>query len=189
MLLAGVDEVGRGPLVGPVVAAAVILDPAVLIEGITDSKKVSEKKRPLLAEQIKQSCISWAIGQSSAQEIDILNIHQATLLAMKRAVEGLSVQPTHVCVDGKFCPEIAYPCEAIIKGDSKVIEIAAASIVAKVTRDEWMMKLHEKHPQYGFAQHKGYPTKLHIENLNAHGVLAEYRQSFGPVKALLQSVS
>lgn len=184
-VLAGVDEVGRGPLVGDVVTAAVILDPKYVIAGLADSKKLSEKKRTILAAEIKQHALAWSIGRASPQEIDQLNILHATMLAMTRAVEGLTIQPQHVMVDGNRCPDWPYSSEAIIKGDGLIAEISAASIIAKVTRDEEMMALDLLHPEYGFAQHKGYPTKLHLAKLEEFGPLAEYRMSFKPVQQSL----
>ncbi len=187
MLVAGVDEVGRGPLAGPVVAAAVILDPAKPIEGLADCKKLSEKKREALFEVIKERSLAYAIARCDAQEIDSINILQASLLAMQRAVETLRQQPTKVVVDGIHCPKLSIPMEAIVKGDEKVAEISAASILAKVTRDREMVALHDCFPQYGFAQHKGYPTKLHLAALAEHGPTMYHRRSFGPVKRLLQA--
>jgi len=187
-LIAGVDEVGRGPLVGDVVTAAVILDPAKPIEGLTDSKKLSEKKRIALAKEIKANALFWAIGRATPEEIDKLNILHATMLAMKRAVEGLAVVPDFVRVDGNRLPDWAYAAEAVVKGDSLHAEISAASIIAKVARDNDMIALDELHPEYGFAGHKGYPTKAHFEALAANGVLNCYRKSFKPVKALLEEI-
>ncbi len=184
-LIAGVDEVGRGPLIGDVVTAAVILDPANPIEGLNDSKKLSEKKRTALAEEIKQKALSWAIGRATPQEIDHLNILHATMLAMKRAVEGLAIQPEFVRVDGNRLPDWSYAAEAIVKGDGLHEEISAASILAKVERDNDMIELHAQYPQYNFAGHKGYPTKAHFEALEAYGVLPCYRMSFKPVQARL----
>ncbi len=184
-LLAGVDEAGRGPLVGSVVAAAVILDRAKPIDGLADSKKLSEKKRELLAQAIKQSALSWSIASVSAEEIDEINILQATMRAMKLAVEGLQIKPDHVQVDGNRCPEINYSVEAIVKGDDKVVEISAASILAKVERDRQMIELHQQYPEYGFDRHKGYGTKQHIEALNRHGACPQHRRSFAPVNKLL----
>ncbi|TXR54070.1 ribonuclease HII [Reinekea thalattae] len=182
-LIAGVDEVGRGPLAGDVVAAAVILDPNQPIEGLNDSKKLSEKKRALLAEQIHQSALSVSLGRASVSEIDQLNILQATLLAMTRAVSGLSIQPELCLIDGNKIPS-GLPClaEAIVKGDGKVAEISAASIVAKVARDTQMIELDKKHPQYGFKNHKGYGTAQHLQAIELHGILAEHRRSFAPIK-------
>jgi len=187
--IAGVDEVGRGPLVGDVVTAAVILDPNKPIVGLTDSKKLSEKKLALLFEQINANALAVSIGRASPSEIDQLNILHATMLAMQRAVEGLAVTPDFVFIDGNRCPQLLMPSEAIVKGDLRVAEISAASIIAKVTRDREMLELDKLHPQYGFAQHKGYPTKAHFAALEVHGVIAEYRQSFKPVKAVLALTS
>ncbi|XPF94321.1 ribonuclease HII [Colwellia sp. RE-S-Sl-9] len=189
--IAGVDEVGRGPLVGDVVTAAVILDPDNPIEGLKDSKKLSEKKRPLLAEEIKQKAISWAIGRATPEEIDTLNILHATMLAMQRAVQGLDVTPDYVLVDGNRCPVFLgengnIETQAVVKGDDRVAEISAASILAKVARDEEMIALDKLYPEYGFAQHKGYPTKVHLEKIIEHGVLDCYRASFKPVAQVIQ---
>ncbi|OIN07750.1 ribonuclease HII [Oceanisphaera psychrotolerans] len=187
VLVAGVDEVGRGPLVGDVVTAAVILDPDNPIPGLGDSKKLSEKKREQLAPLIRERALAWAIGRCSPAEIDELNILQATMLAMSRAVAALSVPPGFVFIDGNRCPELPMPAQAVVKGDSRVAEISAASILAKVARDQEMIALDAQHPQYGFARHKGYPTKDHLAALAQHGVLPEYRRSFKPVVALLAS--
>ncbi len=184
-LIAGVDEVGRGPLVGDVVTAAVILDPKRKIIGLNDSKKVSAKKRELLYEEIIEKSLAWSVGRASPVEIDSLNILHATMLAMHRAVDGLSVQPHHVKVDGNRCPKWQYSSEAIVKGDGLIAEISAASIIAKITRDREMLSLHEAHPEYGFDQHKGYPTKFHLEKLAQLGPLKEYRVSFKPVRLAL----
>lgn len=186
-LIAGVDEVGRGPLVGDVVTAAVILDPTKPIEGLTDSKKLSAKKREAFVAQIKAQALSWSIGRATPEEIDQLNILHATMLAMKRAVEGLSVQPDFVYVDGNRLPDWPYAAEAIVKGDSLHAQISAASILAKVERDNDMIALDKEFPQYGFAGHKGYPTKAHFAALAEHGVLPCYRKSFKPVQALLNN--
>jgi ribonuclease HII len=188
--IAGVDEVGRGPLVGDVVTAAVILDPDNPIEGLMDSKKLSEKKRTLLAQEIKEKAIAWSVGRASPEEIDTLNILHATMLAMQRAVQGLAVSPDYVLVDGNRTPAFANAqgrinSEAVVKGDDRVVEISAASIVAKVTRDEEMIALDKLHPEYGFAKHKGYPTKVHLEKIIELGVLDCYRQSFKPVARVL----
>jgi ribonuclease HII len=188
--IAGVDEVGRGPLVGDVVTAAVILDPDNPIEGLMDSKKLSEKKRNLLAEEIKVKAISWSVGRASPEEIDTLNILHATMLAMQRAVQGLSVTPDYVLVDGNRTPSFANEqgsinSQAVVKGDDRVVEISAASIIAKVTRDDEMIALDKLHPEYGFAKHKGYPTKAHLEKIIELGVLDCYRQSFKPVARVL----
>lgn len=185
VLVAGVDEVGRGPLVGDVVTAAVILDPAHPIPGLGDSKTLSEKKREQLAPLIRERALAWAIGRCSPAEIDELNILHATLLAMQRAVAGLAVQPGFVFVDGNRCPALPMAARAVVKGDSRVAEISAASILAKVARDREMLALDARHPQYGFARHKGYPTKEHLAALAAHGALAEHRRSFRPVALAL----
>ena len=184
--IAGVDEVGRGPLVGDVVTAAVILDPENPIEGLMDSKKLSEKKRQLLSVEIKQHAIAWSIGRANPEEIDTLNILHATMLAMQRAVLGLKVLPDYVLVDGNRCPTFAVEggniaSQSVVKGDARVAEISAASILAKVARDDEMIALDKLHPEYGFAQHKGYPTKAHLEKIIEHGVLDNYRRSFKPV--------
>ncbi|MCU7835852.1 MAG: ribonuclease HII [gamma proteobacterium symbiont of Taylorina sp.] len=184
-LVAGVDEVGRGPLAGAVVTAAVILDPDNPISGLADSKKLTEKKRELLAIEIREKALCYSIARAEQFEIDQLNIFHATLLAMKRAIESLEIEPDHVLVDGKFCPEISLPCEAVIKGDSKVAAISAASILAKVSRDNEMIQMDKQYPGYGFAKHKGYPTKLHIEALQKLGVTPIHRRSFKPVQKLL----
>lgn len=181
-LIAGVDEVGRGPLVGDVVTAAVILDPNRPIEGLADSKKLSEKKREKLAVQIKENALCWCIGRASPQEIDEINILHATMLAMSRAVAGLHYQPEFVFVDGNRLPELPMPAKAIVKGDALVEEISAASIIAKVARDDEMKQLDLQYPQYGFAKHKGYPTKLHFEMLEKHGITPYHRKSFKPVQ-------
>lgn len=188
--IAGVDEVGRGPLVGDVVTAAVILDPDNPIEGLMDSKKLSEKKRALLSEEIKEKATAWSIGRASPEEIDTLNILHATMLAMQRAVQGLTITPDYVLVDGNRTPTFAselgnIASQAVVKGDDRVSEISAASILAKVARDNEMIALDKLHPEYGFAKHKGYPTKLHLENIVIHGVLDCYRQSFKPVARVL----
>jgi ribonuclease HII len=179
--IAGVDEVGRGPLVGDVVTAAVILDMDNPIEGLMDSKKLSEKKRKLLSEEIKEKAVAWAIGRASPEEIDTINILHATMLAMQRAVADLPVTPDYVLVDGNRAPSFAIPAQAVVKGDDRVAEISAASILAKVARDEEMIALDIEYPAYGFAQHKGYPTKAHLEKITELGVLDCYRKSFKPV--------
>lgn len=183
--IAGVDEVGRGPLVGAVVTAAVILDPSKPIIGLADSKKLSEKKRTELSALIKQNALSWSIGRAEVEEIDQLNILHATMLAMERAVAGLHVQPEHVLVDGNRCPNWSYSCDAVIKGDALFPQISAASIIAKVARDEEMIALDQRYPSYGFAAHKGYPTKAHLAALDEHGPLSCYRTSFKPVQNVL----
>lgn len=180
--IAGVDEVGRGPLVGDVVTAAVVLNANTPIEGLTDSKKLSEKKREQLYTIIQRDALSWAIGRASPQEIDELNILHATMLAMQRAVNGLHIQPDFVRVDGNRCPNWEYKSEAIVKGDLYHAEISAASILAKVTRDREMFVLDKLHPQYGFAAHKGYPTKQHMLALAQYGPIKQHRFSFKPVQ-------
>jgi ribonuclease HII len=187
-LLAGVDEVGRGPLVGAVVTAAVILDPDRPIAGLADSKKLSEKRREALYEQIIERAAAWSLGRCEAGEIDRLNIYQATMLAMKRAVEGLHIHPEYVLVDGNRCPDWHWPSEPVIKGDGRVEAISAASILAKVTRDREMNALHERFPEYGFAGHKGYPTPIHMDALNQHGAISEHRRSFRPVQEAIDTV-
>jgi ribonuclease HII len=186
-LICGVDEAGRGPLAGPVMAAAVILDPAHPIDGLRDSKKLSESKRDLLAVEIKKYALAWAVAECSEQEIDELNILQATMLAMRRAVEGLSIVPTLALIDGNRCPVMKVRSEAIVKGDDKVQAISAASILAKTARDHRLMALHLEYPQYALDQHKGYPTALHMARLLEHGVSPIHRKSYAPVKALLRS--
>lgn len=185
-LVAGVDEVGRGPLAGPVVTAAVILDPARPIAGLADSKAMSEKKRERLFDEIREKSLAWAIGRCEVEEIDKLNILQATMLAMQRAVAGLDPQPQHALIDGNRCPTLPCTAEFVIKGDSKVPAISAASILAKVTRDREMVELDAHYPGYGLAGHKGYPTKSHIEALETLGVTPIHRRSFGPVARLLE---
>ena len=185
-LICGVDEAGRGPLAGPVYAAAVILGPNFDIEGLRDSKKLSESKRYSLAAHIKKNAIAWSLGVCSASEIDELNIHQATLLAMKRAIEALgSYDLMKVMVDGLFCPKLDYPSEAIVKGDDKVAEISAASIIAKTERDLKMIEIDKIYPAYQFKKHKGYPTKLHIEMIKCEGLCEYHRKSFSPIKEML----
>jgi ribonuclease HII len=184
-VVCGVDEAGRGPLAGPVFAAAVILDPARPIAGLRDSKKLSEAQRDLLAVEIRRHALAWCIAQSSEREIDDINILQATMLAMRRAVEGLALQPTLALIDGNRCPVMPVRSEAIVKGDDKVAAISAASILAKTARDAALMELHRLYPQYAFDQHKGYPTALHLELLRRHGVSPVHRKSYAPVRALL----
>ncbi|ALM67159.1 ribonuclease HII [Vibrio parahaemolyticus] len=184
-LIAGVDEVGRGPLVGDVVTAAVILDPNNPIEGLNDSKKLSEKKRLALLPEIKEKALAWAVGRCSPEEIDELNILQATMVAMQRAIAGLKVQPDLALIDGNRCPELPMDSQAVVKGDLRVAEISAASIIAKVVRDQEMEELDKQYPQFGFAKHKGYPTKAHFEAIEQHGVISEHRKSFKPVKKAL----
>lgn len=188
-LICGVDEAGRGPLAGAVYAAAVILNPDKPISGLADSKKLSEKRRDALAIEIKQHALAWAIASSSVEEIDSINILQASLLAMKRAVESMQLQfgvtPHLVQVDGNKTPTINLPCEAIVKGDSKVQAISAASILAKTARDAELYELDKQYPLYGFAQHKGYPTAVHMALLQQHGVSPVHRKSYAPVRLLL----
>ena len=181
-LICGVDEAGRGPLAGAVYAAAVILDGERPIEGLADSKKLSEKKREYLAEKIQERALAWAVARAEAEEIDSINILQASLLAMRRAIESLSPAPSEALIDGLHCPKLAMPCRAIVKGDSSVAEISAASILAKTARDAEMLRLHLEYPQYGFDRHKGYPTAMHLEALRRHGASEIHRRSFSPVK-------
>ena len=184
-LIAGVDEVGRGPLCGDVVTAAVILDPNKPIAGLTDSKKLTEKKREALFDIIKQNALAWCVARASVDEIDELNILHATMLAMQRAVSGLNIKPNYVLVDGNRCPNFGIRTQAVVKGDLLVAEISAASILAKVTRDREMVELDKLYPQYGLAKHKGYPTKDHLNAIEQHGVNHLYRKSFAPIKRLL----
>jgi len=188
-LICGVDEAGRGPLAGAVFAAAVILNPDYPMSGLADSKKLSEKKRDLLSIEIKKHALAWAIASCSATEIDEINILQASLLAMKRAIELLDIKADLVQVDGNKCPNINLPCEAIIGGDSKVQAISAASILAKTARDAELYILDKQYPMYGFAQHKGYPTAYHLEMLNLHGVSPIHRLTYAPVRKLLSETS
>lgn len=187
MYIAGVDEAGRGPLIGSVVTAAVILDPLRPILGLNDSKKLSAKKREQLFDEIQEKALAWSIAEASHLEIDQYNILHATMLAMQRAVHGLSLQPDLVRIDGNRCPELALPCQAVIGGDALHAEISAASILAKVTRDRQMQALDQQHPEYGFAKHNGYPTKAHLAAMQQYGVLAEHRRSYRPVQRLLVS--
>ena len=182
-LVAGVDEAGRGPLAGPVVAAAVILDELAPVKGLADSKVLSPRRRELLFDQIRAQALCFSIASASVEEIDRLNILQATLLAMRRAVEGLRLLPHRVVVDGNRVPLLPMTVAAVIKGDSKVAAISAASILAKVQRDRWCADLHDQFPHYGFAAHKGYPTAEHLAALQRHGPCAEHRRSFAPVRA------
>jgi len=184
-LMCGVDEAGRGPLAGPVVAAAVILHPRRPVEGLADSKTLTPRRREELAEEIRSRALAWAVAAASVEEIDALNILRASLLAMRRAVEALSVKPQRVLVDGLYCPELQMPMRAIVGGDAKVKSISAASILAKVTRDASMVTLHHEHPLYGFDRHKGYSTNEHLAALRAHGVCPLHRRSFAPVRAAL----
>lgn len=188
-LVAGVDEVGRGPLAGPVVAAAVILDPARPIEGLADSKKLSEKRREALAILIRERALAWALGRAEVEEIDRLNILQASLLAMQRAVIALQPQAEFALIDGNRCPTLPCPAEAVIKGDERVQVISAASVIAKVARDREMVGLDEQYPGYGLARHKGYPTKAHIESLRRLGITNIHRRTFGPVRKIEQESS
>jgi len=185
ILVAGVDEAGRGPLAGPVFAAAVILDPKQPIAGLADSKILSEAKRDSLYILIKESALSWSIAQASVEEIDEFNILQATLLAMKRAVRGLHIQPAETLVDGNRLPDLPMPAQAIVKGDSKVQAISAASILAKVERDKLMVDYHQQFPDFAFHVHKGYGTKQHLAEIEQFGFLAVHRRTFNPVKTML----
>ena len=184
-LIAGVDEVGRGPLAGAVVTAAVILDPNKPIIGLADSKKLTEKKREQLFIEIQEKALCWCIGRAEPEEIDEINILHATMLAMQRAVAGLSITPDFVLVDGNRCPKLSMPSQAVVKGDSLVKEISAASILAKVVRDREMVALDKTYPEYGFAKHKGYPTAYHLEKLAQHGATKFHRTSFAPVRRAL----
>ncbi|ENU1225394.1 ribonuclease HII [Providencia rettgeri] len=186
-IIAGVDEVGRGPLVGAVVTAAVILDPNKPIAGLADSKKLTEKKREKLFDEIQEKALCWCIGRAGPEEIDNINILHATMLAMQRAVAGLSIVPEYVLIDGNRCPELPMPSQAVIKGDSLVQEISAASILAKVIRDREMVELDIAFPEYGFAKHKGYPTAYHLEKLAQYGATEFHRKSFAPVRRALDS--
>lgn len=188
ILLAGCDEVGRGPLAGDVVTAAVILDPENPIEGLDDSKKLTEKKRELLFDEIQKKAKSWCVARASVAEIDRLNILQASLLAMARAVQGLHIQPEHVLVDGNKLPKWNYSAEAVVQGDARVAAISAASILAKVTRDREMIQFDQQYPGYGFADNKGYPTKVHMEALERLGATPLHRASFAPVRAKLEQI-
>jgi ribonuclease HII len=188
-LLAGVDEAGRGPLAGPVVAAAVILDDLAPIKGLRDSKVLTARARERLFDEIRARALCCSIAQASVEEIDTLNILQATLLAMQRAVDGLRLRPHKVLVDGNRLPTLTMAAQAIVKGDAKVRAISAASILAKVHRDRLCQELHAQHPEYGFGGHKGYPTAAHLAALREHGPCAQHRRSFGPVRALLFTVA
>lgn len=185
-LIAGVDEVGRGPLAGPVVAAAVILNPDRPIAGIADSKLLTAKRREVLSEIIQNDCLAWAVGRAEVEEIDKINILQASLLAMQRAINALAIKPDHVQVDGNHCPAIDYSVEAIIDGDNLIPVISAASIIAKVIRDREMCEYDQVYPQYGFAKHKGYGTKQHLLALETFGVTPIHRKSFAPVGRLVE---
>lgn len=184
-LVCGVDEAGRGPLAGPVYAAAVILGSEARIDGIADSKTLTSRRRALLALQIQSRSFAWSVASASVAEIDSLNILQASLLAMRRAVEALKVAPAMVLIDGLHCPVLSCPARAVVRGDASVAEIAAASILAKVARDVEMLAVHRAFPQYGFDHHKGYPTPGHLAALRRHGVTVVHRLSFAPVKAVM----
>ena len=185
-LCAGVDEAGRGPLAGPVIAAAVILDPCKPVDGLADSKTLSEGRREELAVRIRARASAWALGSACVGEIDALNILNATLLAMQRAVAGLDPRPRHVLVDGNRCPDLCCTADAVVRGDSLVPAISAASILAKVFRDALMRELDVRFPEYGFARHKGYGTAVHLEALRRYGASPEHRRSFAPVRRVLE---
>lgn len=185
-LICGVDEAGRGPLAGPVYAAAVILDPDHPIEGLADSKVLTEPRRRRLADQIRAQSLAWSVALATVEEIDQLNILRASLLAMQRAVESLKIVPGQLLVDGLHCPKTTIAAQAIVGGDASVPEISAASILAKTERDAEMLRLHERYPQYGFAKHKGYPTREHLAALGSHGACIVHRRSFGPVRRILE---
>jgi ribonuclease HII len=185
-MICGVDEAGRGPLAGPVVAAAVILDPARPIAGLADSKKLSAARREKLAVEIRARALAWCVAEASVAEIDTLNILQATLLAMQRAVAGLAIQPAEALIDGNRCPQLGVPARAIVGGDATVAEISAASILAKTTRDAGLLALHAAYPQYGFDRHKGYGTAAHLAALRTHGPTPHHRRSFAPVREQLE---
>ena len=187
--LAGVDEAGRGPLAGDVVAAAVILDPARPVPGLRDSKKLTATRREALAELIRERALAWAVARASVAEIDRLNILHASMLAMHRAVQALQPQPGYVLVDGNRLPRWSYAAEPVVGGDDRVPAIAAASILAKVQRDRELVELDARYPGYGFAAHKGYPTRAHLAALRALGVTPVHRRSFAPVKSLLQEIA
>jgi ribonuclease HII len=186
-LVCGVDEAGRGPLAGPVYAAAVILDPARHIAGLADSKVLSPSRRLVLAGQIRERALAWAVASASVAEIDAINILQASLLAMRRAVEQLGIAPSEVLVDGRQCPAIDYPVRAIVRGDSTIASISAASILAKTERDAEMLRLHQLYPHYGLDRHKGYPTAAHLDALRRFGVAEIHRRSYAPVRRLLEA--
>lgn len=184
-LVCGVDEAGRGPLAGPVVAAAVILDPTNPVEGLNDSKKLSAKRRELLAIEIRAKALAWSVAEATVEEIDAINILQASMLAMRRAVEGLVVKPVRALIDGNRCPALACKAEAIVGGDGKMESIAAASILAKTIRDAGMRELHLAYPHYGFDRHMGYPTAFHLQALRDYGASPVHRRSFAPVAQLV----
>ncbi len=188
-MICGVDEAGRGPLAGPVYAAAVVLGNWHGISGLADSKKLSAKRRETLAAQIKMHATAWFVASATVEEIDEINILQATLLAMRRAVEGLTIKPDEVLVDGLFVPKVSMRARAIVRGDDSVAEISAASILAKTSRDAHMLELHQRFPQYGFDRHKGYPTAAHLAALRENGVSIVHRRSFAPVRALMRAGS
>lgn len=186
-MICGVDEAGRGPLAGPVFAAAVILGRGVSIAGLADSKKLTARRREVLSQHIKSQALAWAVASASVEEIDELNILRASLLAMRRAVEALGVEPRLVLVDGLHCPELRWPVRAVVRGDATEKAISAASILAKVARDALMLSLHRHYPQYRFDLHKGYPTAAHLLALKEHGVSAVHRRSFAPVRRAIKS--
>ena len=186
-IVCGVDEAGRGPLAGPVFAAGVILDAHYPIAGLADSKTLSAKRRAQLSDLIRLRARAWSVASASVEEVDSLNILWATMLAMKRAVEMLGLEPTEVLVDGNRCPDVRFPARAIVRGDALVPQISAASILAKVARDACMLQLHQQYPGYGFDRHKGYPTRDHIQALHDHGASPVHRRSFSPVRALFES--
>jgi len=185
--VAGVDEAGRGPLAGPVIAGAVILDPDNPVTGLRDSKRLTAARREVLYAEIRDKALAWATGRAEVEEIDRINILQASLLAMQRAVAALQPAAEHVLVDGNRCPGLPCPAQAIVKGDSRVAVISAASIMAKVTRDREMVELDAQYPGYGLAQHKGYPSKVHMEALQRLGVLPVHRRSYAPVRRILEA--
>jgi len=187
-LICGVDEAGRGPLAGPVYAAAVVLDPARPIAGLADSKILSERRRIVLSQSIRNCAIAWAIGSASVDEIDRMNILQASLLAMQRAIGRLKLIPSEILVDGLYCPAVAMPIRAIVGGDATVAAISAASILAKTERDAEMLRLDRQFPNYGFARHKGYPTPAHLRAMHSHGPCEVHRRSFAPVRRLLETL-
>jgi ribonuclease HII len=184
--VAGVDEAGRGPLAGPVIAAAVILDPARPLAGLRDSKQLSATRRESLYDAIIDNALAWAVGRAEAVEIDRINILQATLLAMRRAVEALRPAAEHALIDGNRCPPLGIPAQAIVRGDSRVAAISAASILAKVTRDREMVEMDRRYPGYGLAQHKGYPSKAHLAALEALGLTPQHRRSYAPVRRIAE---